>query len=65
MNIDQLMNSLFVLFSLSLESSSESKIRVYFILKWLKNHCKDKTRDLMNCQEDLRIRATNSFLAKR
>jgi hypothetical protein len=54
-----------VLFSLSLESSSESKIRVYFILKWLKNHCKDKTRDLMNCQEDLRIRATNSFLAKR
>lgn len=57
--------SMYIVFSLILESSTEIKTKVGFISKWLKEHSKDKLAGVHATTEDRRLKFTNAKLSRR
>lgn len=56
--------AIYILFSITLDDDTEIKNKTHFIIKWLKEHAKDKLAGTHACREDFRLKYTNSFLAK-
>ena len=55
---------MYIIFSLILEDGVDTKSKVQFIHKWLKEHAKNKLAGVHACREDRRLKFTNEKLAK-
>jgi len=56
---------MYIVFSLIIEDESEVKGKVSFILKWLREHAKNKLAGVHACKEDKRVKYTNEKLARK
>jgi hypothetical protein len=54
----------YIIFSMILEDETEIKGKIGFILKWLKEHAKNKLAGVHACREDRRLKFTNEKLAR-
>jgi hypothetical protein len=55
---------MYIIFSMIVEEETEIKGKVQFILKWLKEHAKNKLAGVHACREDRRLKFTNEKLAR-
>ena len=53
------------MFSLILDETADNKTKVGFIIKWLKEHSKDKMAGVHATTEDRRLKLTNEKLSRR
>jgi hypothetical protein len=56
--------SVYIIFSLILEEATEISAKVKFVLKWLKEHAKDKLAGEHANKEDRRLKFTNNRLSR-
>jgi hypothetical protein len=57
--------SMYIVFSLILDQTTDIKTKVGFITRWLKEHHKDKLAGVHATTEDRRLKFTNAKLSRR
>lgn len=55
---------MYIVFSLTIEDETDIKGKVGFVIKWLKEHAKNKLAGVHACREDRRLKFTNEKLAR-
>lgn len=64
MIVENFQKAMYILFSTTLEEETEIKSKVAFIIKWIKEHAKDKLAGTHATREHFRLKYTNEFLAR-
>ena len=64
MIFDNFQKALYILFSTTLEEETDLKSKTVFIIRWLREHSKEKLAATHACREDFRVKVTNKFLSK-
>lgn len=65
MILDNFIKSIYILFSVALDDESDLKTKVAFIIRWIKEHAKDKLAGTHANKEDFRLKYTNEVLSRK